>query len=86
MRVMAVEHPEEVSMRYFALALMLGSALAFTSAGEAGAGAWCAWYDPYTYNCGFNTFQQCQTTVLGAGGYCARNVSEPQTAPGPRRR
>ena len=64
-------------MRTFALALILGLALAFTGVSEARAGAWCAWYDPYTYNCGFNTFQQCHATVLGAGGYCAPNASEP---------
>jgi len=69
-------------MRYFAIALILGLTFLFTGAGDARAGAWCAWYDPYTYNCGFNTFQQCQATVLGAGGYCARNVYE-STAPGP---
>jgi hypothetical protein len=65
-------------MRYFAVALTLGLAFTLSGAGEARAAAWCAWYDPYTYNCGFYTFQQCQETVLGAGGYCARNVNEPQ--------
>jgi len=70
-------------MRYLAVALTLGLALSFTGVREAHAGAWCAWYDPYTYNCGFNTFEQCQATVSGAGGYCARNVYEPQNA-GPR--
>jgi hypothetical protein len=73
-------------MRYFPAALLVGLALAFAGAREAHAGAWCAWYDPYTYNCGFNTLQQCQATVLGAGGYCARNVYESQSMPGPRRR
>jgi Protein of unknown function (DUF3551) len=72
-------------MRYFATALILGFTFLLTGAGDARAGTWCAWYDPYTYNCGFNTFQQCQATVLGAGGYCARNVYE-STAPGPRPR
>ena len=72
-------------MRYFAVALTLGLAFTLGGTGAARAGAWCAWYDPYTYNCGFNTFQQCQETVLGAGGYCARNVNEPQT-PRPSRR
>lgn len=72
-------------MRYFVMALVLGLALPLLDAGEARAGAWCAWYDPYTYNCGFNTFQQCQATVSGVGGYCARNVSD-APAPGPRPR
>ncbi len=65
-------------MRYFIVALTLGLAFTVTGAGVARAGAWCAWYDPYTYNCGFATFAQCQATVSGAGGYCARNVHESQ--------
>jgi hypothetical protein len=73
-------------MRYLPAALMLGLALAFAGTGEARAGAWCAWYDPYTYNCGFKTFHQCQATVVGAGGYCARNVSESQLGLGARQR
>jgi hypothetical protein len=71
-------------MRYFATMLIIGFGLALACIGEARAGAWCAWYDPYTYNCGFNTFQQCQATVLGAGGYCARNVNESPPARGAR--
>ena len=71
-------------MRCFAITFMLGLALAFTGGGSARAGTWCAWYDPDTYNCGFNTFEQCQATVLGAGGYCARNVYDSQPAPGSR--
>jgi hypothetical protein len=73
-------------MRHLGITLIFGSALLFTGAGEARAGAWCAWYDPYTYNCGFNTFQQCQATISGAGGYCAPNANQPQAAPGRRRR
>jgi hydrogenase/urease accessory protein HupE len=34
---------------------------------------WCAYYDAYTYNCGFRTFEQCLATVSGAGGVCRRN-------------
>ena len=70
-------------MRYLATAFILGFALAFTAVSDARAGAWCAWYDPYTYNCGFSTFQQCQATVLGAGGYCAPNA-DPSSAPSRR--
>jgi Protein of unknown function (DUF3551) len=72
-------------MRTITVASLLGLALALAGANGARAGAWCAWYDPYTYNCGFATFQQCQATVSGAGGYCARNVYESQ-APAPRAR
>ena len=73
-------------MRHFAVVLIFGSALVLTGAGEARAGAWCAWYDPYTYNCGFNTFQQCEATISGAGGYCAPNANQPPAAPQRRRR
>src|SRR5260370_42693856 len=41
---------------------------------SASAGAWCAWYDAYTYNCGFRTLEQCRATVFGdSGAYCAPN-------------
>ena len=75
-------------MRYFAVGLTLGIPLALAGAGDARAGAWCSWYDPYTYNCGFTTFAQCQANISGMGGYCARNVYESQSAGSarPRRR
>jgi hypothetical protein len=38
---------------------------------------WCARYDPYSIVCGFDTRQQCQATVSGAGGYCQQNVMPP---------
>jgi hypothetical protein len=54
---------------------------------EASAGAWCAWYDPSTYNCGFRTYQQCLWTISGAGGMCRPNHFEPQRPEaGPRYR
>ena len=67
-------------MRYFAVAVILGLASMIGATGEARAGAWCAWYDPYTYNCGFKTFEQCQENISGMGGYCQRNVYESQAA------
>jgi hypothetical protein len=62
-------------MRHLA---MVAAVLALVLAGAPGAraGAWCAWFDPYTYSCGFSTFQQCLDTVIGEGGFCARNVQE----------
>ena len=39
---------------------------------------WCARYDAYAYNCGFTTWQQCQATISGAGGWCYQN---PMPAP-----
>jgi hypothetical protein len=54
-------------------------------AGTAHAGAWCAYYDAYTSNCGFQTFQQCLATISGqSDAWCAAN---PQGDTGqPRRR
>jgi hypothetical protein len=36
---------------------------------------WCAEYpdDMGGTNCGFTTFQQCQATVSGIGGFCIQN-------------
>jgi len=45
--------------------------------GGAGSGAWCLFYDPYTYDCGFATLQQCLATSSGAGGACQPNPSGP---------
>jgi Protein of unknown function (DUF3551) len=55
---------------------------------------WCAYYGSSMggggTNCGFTTFQQCQTTVSGIGGFCDRNtqyVPPPgPTPPGPQYR
>jgi Protein of unknown function (DUF3551) len=58
-------------------------------AGGAKAAAWCAWYDAYTYDCGYYTFQQCLDTIHGSGSYCSRNVydsSPPVAALNPPRR
>jgi len=59
--------------------LIGGFALLFLVAGTgsgANAGSWCAFYDASTYNCGFNSYQQCLETVRGAGGYCRPNPFE----------
>jgi Protein of unknown function (DUF3551) len=49
------------------------------------AGAWCAWYGPYTHNCGFRTLDQCRATISGdSTAWCSPN---PQDDSGePRRR
>jgi hypothetical protein len=58
------------------LAVLTGIILTLVLNGAtAQAGSWCAWYDPYTYNCGFHTLQQCRATVSGdSTAYCAPNV------------
>jgi Protein of unknown function (DUF3551) len=41
---------------------------------DAEAGAWCAYYDSYTYNCGFRTFDQCRATISGESrAWCSPN-------------
>ena len=59
----------------FALGLLL-VATAFDVSG-AKAQPWCAYYDAYTYNCGFYTFEQCLATISGVGGICQQNVMPP---------
>ena len=46
---------------------------------------WCANYSGGGggTNCGFTTFQQCQNTVSGIGGFCEPNTQY-QPTPGPR--
>jgi hypothetical protein len=61
----------------FAAAMML-----ISHAGPANAGAWCAWYDAYTYNCGFRTLEQCRATVFGdSTAYCAPNPANAYEEP-----
>jgi hypothetical protein len=71
--------------------LLVGAALALASTltsadhaaaqqfrfGGAYSGAWCLFDDPYTYNCGFATLQQCVATASGVGGQCQPNPSGP---------
>jgi hypothetical protein len=49
------------------------------------AGAWCAWEDAYTYNCGFSSFEQCLDTIRGLGGFCRPNPYEPEGGAAPLR-
>jgi Protein of unknown function (DUF3551) len=48
--------------------------------------AWCVFYDPSTYNCGFSTYQQCLETARGAGGFCRPNPFERPSESTRRRR
>jgi Protein of unknown function (DUF3551) len=50
---------------------------------SAQAGAWCAWYDPYTNNCGFHTLQQCRATISGdSTAWCSPNPQAGSSQPG----
>jgi uncharacterized protein DUF3551 len=74
-------------MRIVTMAGLLAAAvLVDAGARNAEAAAWCAWYDAYTYNCGYYTFEQCLATIRGAGGYCARNVHDYYARPPDPRR
>ena len=41
---------------------------------------WCAYYGPWSYNCGFTTFRQCLATISGVGGACRPNPYEAPVA------
>ena len=67
-----------VAMAAITLAFMLNGAS--TEAAD-----WCAWYDAYTYNCGFHTLDQCRATVSGdTAAFCARNIARESTYDRPR--
>lgn len=65
-----------VALTALALAAGMGAASAQTK--------WCAWYDPYTYNCGFYTLEQCRATISGAGGICSPDYSSAPVVRSPR--
>jgi Protein of unknown function (DUF3551) len=68
-----------VAMAAITLAFMLN--VASTEAAE-----WCAWYDVYTYNCGFHNLDQCRATESGeTAAFCARNVALESAHDRPRR-
>jgi hypothetical protein len=66
---------EEALMR----PVLFAGALAMAALAQAGSTAqareypWCARYGWTTYNCGFDTYNQCLATISGVGGYCERN-------------
>lgn len=68
-------------------ALLVSAAIAATIVFSASAQAqnypWCAIYSGGSMgggrNCGFTSFQQCQDTVSGIGGFCQQNpMYQPQ--------
>jgi hypothetical protein len=64
-------------MRALALAAVTFAGLALSSL-SADAAPWCAQYSGRGggTNCGFYSFEQCQTTVRGNGGFCSQNPFE----------
>jgi Protein of unknown function (DUF3551) len=70
------------------LVAMAGIAPAFMLIGASTEAAeWCAWYDAYTYNCGFHTLDQCRATVSGdTAALCARNIARESAYDRPRQK
>jgi hypothetical protein len=74
------------------LLLMLGISVGIVGTGsraQAQNYPWCAYYDASFggTNCGFTTFQQCQDTVSGIGGFCQQNnLYQPRLGPHPSTR
>jgi Protein of unknown function (DUF3551) len=67
--------PEEAIMRAIGLGSITLATLALTATDVRGANNnWCATYTkPENENCTFATFEQCQATVRGVGGWCRAN-------------
>jgi hypothetical protein len=66
-------------MRMLAILTVIATIISFTheASAEGKYYPWCARYNGYTTNCGFETFQQCLATISGAGGICQQNVMLP---------
>lgn len=69
-------------MRYLVVMTLVVAASSFA---PRGANAetyypWCAYYDAWSYSCGFTSFQQCLATVSGGGGACRPNPYAPPQA------
>ncbi len=58
-----------VGMTMLALTALIGA----SSPTEAREYPWCVFYDSSTYNCGFTSYNQCQQTAFGNGGFCRPN-------------
>jgi hypothetical protein len=74
-------------MRLISLVGVTFAALSLSIVGARADGTWCAQYSSPggATNCGFYSFEQCQATVSGIGGFCMRNPFSPSAAE-PRRR
>jgi hypothetical protein len=65
-----------VSVRFLILCGALLAAMLIDARLEARAGSWCSFYDATTYNCGFNSYDQCMANISGVGGICSPNYFE----------
>jgi hypothetical protein len=55
------------------------------SAAPAMAARYCASMTTGGKNCGFHSMQQCEATVSGLGGFCARSPDDPPVSSAPVR-
>jgi Protein of unknown function (DUF3551) len=61
-------------MRSIPLVAMTFATLFLSTVVARADGTWCAQYSNHgATNCGFYSFEQCQATVSGIGGFCMRN-------------
>lgn len=63
-------------MRMLIVIALAGATLVLAT-GRGARAEWCAYYDEYTYSCGFRTFEQCLDTIRGVGGVCRRDQRAP---------
>ena len=68
-------------MRRLSMLTLAVAVLGCAAGGEASAqgrySPWCAYYDAWTYSCGFVSMQQCLDTTRGVGGFCRPNPYGP---------
>jgi Protein of unknown function (DUF3551) len=57
---------------YITAAIVVAAVSAFAVEARAD-GSWCAMYGTGGTNCGLHSFEQCQATVSGIGGFCGQN-------------
>jgi hypothetical protein len=62
-------------MRTVAIVVITFAPMSLSTVGAHADGTWCAHYGSPGggTNCGFYSFEQCQATVSGIGGFCNRN-------------
>jgi hypothetical protein len=60
-------------MRPIPIAAITFAGLLLSSIAAHADGTWCARYPRGSSNCGFYSFDQCQATVRGIGGFCQQN-------------
>ena len=71
-------------MRRLSMLMLAVAVLGGIAGGEASAQGkywpWCAYYDAWSYSCGYVSMQQCLETVRAEGGFCRLNPYGPPLA------